>query len=41
MALLADTPALHELGDELSPEGGAVALELVIPGHDANGTVGS
>lgn len=38
VAPLADSPSLDELGDEPSPEGGAVALELVVSGHGANGT---
>ena len=39
MAPLADTPSLDELSNEPSPEGGSVALELVVSGHGTNGTV--
>jgi hypothetical protein len=41
VAPLADTPALDELRDELSPEGRSVSLELVVPGHAPNGTARS
>ena len=39
VAPLADSPSLDELSVEPSPEGGSVALKLVVSGHHANGTV--
>lgn len=33
VAPLADSPSLDELSDEPSPEGGSVALQLVVSGH--------
>jgi hypothetical protein len=41
VASLADSPALDELPDALSPEGREVTLELVVPRHDTNGTARS
>jgi hypothetical protein len=36
VALLADSPPLDELPDQLSPEGCSVALGLVVSGHITN-----
>jgi hypothetical protein len=38
VATLADSPPLDELPDEPSPEGGTVALKLVVSAHGANGS---
>jgi len=38
VAPLANSPSLDELGDQPSPEGSAVALELVVSGHGTNGS---
>jgi hypothetical protein len=38
MAPLADSPALDELPDALSPKGSQVLLELAVPGHVTNGS---
>lgn len=38
VAPLANSPSLDELRIEPSPEGGSVALEIVVTGHGANGT---
>jgi hypothetical protein len=40
VAPLTNSPSLDELGDQSSPEGGPVALELVVSGHGINGTFG-
>ena len=37
VASLADSPALDELSDSLSPEGREVTLKLIVPGHDTKG----
>ena len=41
VAPLAESPPFDELGDEPPPEGGTVALELVVPAHGTNGTARS
>ena len=41
VAALADSPSINELLDALSPEGREVPLELVVSGHNTNGTGGS
>jgi hypothetical protein len=40
MAPLTYSPSLDELGDQSSPEGGSVAVELVVSGHGKDGTFG-
>ena len=36
VAVLADSPSLDELSDQLSPDGCSVALDLVVSGHTTN-----
>jgi hypothetical protein len=38
VASLADSPALDELPDALSPERRQVTLEFIVPGHETNGS---